>query len=198
MRINRRTFLHYSTLVTSSLALSGLPLYAYNPKPGPAPGRGAPQLLRAVPSALRHPAAHEGRQGLRGQRRPGPSGDQGADLRAGIAHARAYPSPGPDQLSAEAGRRSGRGQVGADFLGSGPGRGGRQAGLLRDAHGPETLAFTHGTSRTHHWDSRRFYNLFGSPNVAGVNNVCMCPSYATEYRHLRRHGPGQRPQASAW
>ena len=32
-----------------------------------------------------------------------------------------------------------------------------------------------------HWDERRFYNLFGSPNVCGANNVCMCPSQAVEY-----------------
>lgn len=52
---------------------------------------------------------------------------------------------------------------------------------LKDQYGPETLAFTHGTKRTYHWDCRRFYNLFGSPNTCGVNNICMCPSYATEY-----------------
>ena len=52
---------------------------------------------------------------------------------------------------------------------------------LRDQYGAETLAFTHGTKRTYHWDGRRFFNLFGSPNVCGANNICMCPSYATEY-----------------
>ncbi len=52
---------------------------------------------------------------------------------------------------------------------------------LKDRHGAETLAFTHGTKRTYHWDCRRFFNLFGSPNTCGVNNICMCPSYATEY-----------------
>ena len=52
---------------------------------------------------------------------------------------------------------------------------------LRDQYGAETLAFTHGTSRTYHWDCRRFFNLFGSPNLCGANNICMCPSYATEY-----------------
>ena len=55
---------------------------------------------------------------------------------------------------------------------------------LRDRHGPETLAFTHGTKRTHHWDQRRFFNLFGSPNTCGANNICMCPSYATDYATL--------------
>ena len=52
---------------------------------------------------------------------------------------------------------------------------------LKASHGAETLAFTHRTKRTYHWDCRRFFNLFGSPNTCGVNNICMCPSYATEY-----------------
>jgi anaerobic selenocysteine-containing dehydrogenase len=52
---------------------------------------------------------------------------------------------------------------------------------LRDRYGAETLTFTHGTKRTYQWDCRRFFNLFGSPNTCGVNNICMCPSYATEY-----------------
>jgi anaerobic selenocysteine-containing dehydrogenase len=52
---------------------------------------------------------------------------------------------------------------------------------LRDKYGAETLTFTHGTRRTYHWDCRRFFNLFGSPNTCGVNTICMCPSYATEY-----------------
>jgi anaerobic selenocysteine-containing dehydrogenase len=52
---------------------------------------------------------------------------------------------------------------------------------LKESYGAETLAFTHGTKRTYHWDCRRFFNLFGSPNTCGVNNICMCPSYATEY-----------------
>ncbi|MCB2192660.1 MAG: molybdopterin-dependent oxidoreductase [Deltaproteobacteria bacterium] len=52
---------------------------------------------------------------------------------------------------------------------------------LREQYGAETLTFTHGTKRTYHWDCRRFFNLFGSPNTCGVNNICMCPSYATEY-----------------
>lgn len=52
---------------------------------------------------------------------------------------------------------------------------------LRDRHGAETLAFTHGTHRTYHWDGRRFFNLFGSPNMAGANNICMCPTQAVEF-----------------
>ncbi len=53
--------------------------------------------------------------------------------------------------------------------------------LLRDRHGPETLAFTHGTHRTYHWDGRRFFSLFGSPNLCGANTVCFCPTQAVEY-----------------
>ena len=52
---------------------------------------------------------------------------------------------------------------------------------LRLEYGAETLAFTHGTKRTYHWDERRFNNLFGTPNICGANNVCMCPSQAVEY-----------------
>lgn len=52
---------------------------------------------------------------------------------------------------------------------------------LREKYGAETLAFTHGTKRTYHWDERRFFNLFGSPNVCGANNICMCPSQAVEF-----------------
>jgi thiosulfate reductase / polysulfide reductase chain A len=52
---------------------------------------------------------------------------------------------------------------------------------LKDRWGAETLAFTHGTKRTYHWDQRRFFHLFGSPNTCGANNICMCPSYATDY-----------------
>jgi anaerobic selenocysteine-containing dehydrogenase len=52
---------------------------------------------------------------------------------------------------------------------------------LRDHYGPETLAFTHGTYRTYHWDGRRFFNLFGSPNLCGTNTICFCSSVAVEY-----------------
>jgi thiosulfate reductase/polysulfide reductase chain A len=54
-------------------------------------------------------------------------------------------------------------------------------GDLREQYGAETLAFTHGTKRTYHWDERRFFNLFGSPNICGANNICMCPSQAVEF-----------------
>ncbi len=53
--------------------------------------------------------------------------------------------------------------------------------VLRDRHGPETLAFSHGTHRTYHWDGRRFFNLFGSPNLCGANSICFCPTTAVEY-----------------
>jgi hypothetical protein len=56
---------------------------------------------------------------------------------------------------------------------------------LRANYGADTLAFTHGTKRTYHLDERRFFNLFGSPNVCGANNICMCPSNAVEYATLK-------------
>lgn len=58
---------------------------------------------------------------------------------------------------------------------------GNKLDSLRNRYGAETLAFTHGTKRTLHWDERRFHNLFGTPNICGANNVCMCPSQAIEY-----------------
>jgi thiosulfate reductase/polysulfide reductase chain A len=57
----------------------------------------------------------------------------------------------------------------------------QKLGALRDKYGPETLSFTHGTYRTYHWDGRRFFNLFGSPNMCGPNNICMCPTQAVEH-----------------
>ncbi len=48
---------------------------------------------------------------------------------------------------------------------------------LKSTHGPETLAFTMGTYRTHQEYTARFFNLFGSPNlVGGPANVCFCPA----------------------
>jgi len=35
---------------------------------------------------------------------------------------------------------------------------------LRNKYGPETLAFTHGTKRTLHWDERRFFLGGGGSN----------------------------------
>ncbi len=54
-------------------------------------------------------------------------------------------------------------------------------GELRDRYGPETLAFSRGTYRTYGWAMRRFLNLFGSPNMAGPNQICMCPSHTVEW-----------------
>lgn len=66
---------------------------------------------------------------------------------------------------------------------------------LRKQYGPETLAFTHGTKRTYHWDERRFHNLFGTPNICGANNICMCPSQAVDYATYGGFSWGQVPQA---
>ena len=53
--------------------------------------------------------------------------------------------------------------------------------LLKDTYGPETLAFSHGTYRTYHWDGKRFFNLFGSPNMTGANHICMCPTHIVDW-----------------
>ncbi|MBN1548700.1 MAG: molybdopterin-dependent oxidoreductase [Syntrophaceae bacterium] len=86
--------------------------------------------------------------------------------------------------------------------------------LIRRNFGPEALAFFHGTYRTHHWPGKRFFNLFGSPNMTGTNHICMCPSHAVEWatygsfagsdlRHsslivLWGHGPANSYPVSEW
>jgi anaerobic selenocysteine-containing dehydrogenase len=52
---------------------------------------------------------------------------------------------------------------------------------LREKHGPETLTFFHGTYRTYGWPLKRFFNLFGSPNITGNQFICRCPSWSVEY-----------------
>lgn len=52
---------------------------------------------------------------------------------------------------------------------------------LKEKFGPETLAFSHGTYRTYHWGGKRFFNLFGSPNMTGANHICMCPTHAVDW-----------------
>jgi thiosulfate reductase / polysulfide reductase chain A len=37
-----------------------------------------------------------------------------------------------------------------------------------------------------------FFNLFGSPNLCGANNICMCPSVAVEYATYRGFATGDR------
>ena len=51
---------------------------------------------------------------------------------------------------------------------------------LKAQFGSETLSFSHGTYRTYHWDGKRFFNLFGSPNMTGANHICMCPTQAVD------------------
>jgi len=43
---------------------------------------------------------------------------------------------------------------------------------LKDRYGAETLAVTHGTSRTYEELNSRFLNLFGSPNQCGQAHIC--------------------------
>ncbi|MFQ6062656.1 MAG: molybdopterin-dependent oxidoreductase, partial [Methanosarcinales archaeon] len=52
---------------------------------------------------------------------------------------------------------------------------------IKEKYGPEALAFSHGTNRTCHWPGRRFYNIFGSPNMHGANQICMCPTHSVEW-----------------
>ncbi len=182
MRINRRTFLHYSTLVASSLACSGIPLYAYNPKNGAGPR----SEVRRSYCGLCHP-----RCGTLLHMQDGKvfevSGDPDHPVTRGLICERGLLMPEhihhPDRINYPLKRAGARGEGKWERISWEQALDEVAAKLarLRETHGPETLGFTHGTSRTHHWDSRRFYNLFGSPNVAGVNNICMCPSYATEY-----------------
>lgn len=55
---------------------------------------------------------------------------------------------------------------------------------LRARFGPETLAFAHGTYRTYGWPVKRFFNLFGSPNITGAQYICRCPSWTVEWATL--------------
>ena len=52
---------------------------------------------------------------------------------------------------------------------------------LKEKYGAETLAFAHGTYRTYGWPLKRFFNLFGSPNIMGAQNVCRCPGWTVEW-----------------
>lgn len=182
MRLSRRRFLYYSTLVTSSLALTGMPLYAYNP----AASAGDRDEVRRSYCGLCH-----SRCGILLHMRGGEvfeiSGDPDHPVTRGLICERGLLMPEhihhPGRVNYPLKRVGARGEGKWERVSWDQALDEVAARLsrLRDMHGPETLAFTHGTSRTHHWDCRRFFNLFGSPNVCGVNNVCMCPSYATEY-----------------
>lgn len=51
---------------------------------------------------------------------------------------------------------------------------------IRETGGPEAVATVGGTSRTDDWARRRFFNLFGSPNVCHTAPVCWIPNFLTE------------------
>lgn len=53
-------------------------------------------------------------------------------------------------------------------------------GALKEKYGAETLATTGGTNRTDDFARRRFFNLFGSPNVVHTAPVCWIPNFLTE------------------
>ncbi|MBP2645725.1 MAG: Acetylene hydratase [Firmicutes bacterium] len=51
---------------------------------------------------------------------------------------------------------------------------------LKDTYGAETLSSLGGTNRTDDFARRRFFNLFGSPNVAHTAPVCWIPNFLVE------------------
>ena len=58
---------------------------------------------------------------------------------------------------------------------------GEKMRYLADEYGPETVIFSHGTDRTDEWYEGRFFNLYGSPNLAmGGSEICWCPTYTNE------------------
>jgi len=202
MPLTRRKFLHYSALVTSSLAVSGMPLYAYDPKAGPVKH----DEVRRSYCGLCHPRCGTLLH-MKNGRVFEVSGDPNHPVTRGLICERGLLMPEhiyhPDRINFPLKRVGKRGEgrwqkisweQALDEVAA-------RLSRLRDAHGPETLGFTHGTSRTHHWDCRRFYNLFGSPNVCGANNICMCPSYATEfatYGGMARGNPRQAKCVVIW
>ena len=52
---------------------------------------------------------------------------------------------------------------------------------IREKYGSESLAFFYGTYRAYGWPIKRFFNLFGSPNTAGAQNICRCPAWTVEW-----------------
>jgi anaerobic selenocysteine-containing dehydrogenase len=54
-------------------------------------------------------------------------------------------------------------------------------GKIKDKFGAESLVFSHGTYRTYGWPIKRFFNLFGSPNITGAQSICRCPSWTVEW-----------------
>ncbi|MGB9661521.1 MAG: molybdopterin-containing oxidoreductase family protein [Moorellaceae bacterium] len=51
---------------------------------------------------------------------------------------------------------------------------------LSQKYGPESVASVGGTNRTDDWARRRFFNLFGSPNVTHTAPVCWIPNFLVE------------------
>jgi thiosulfate reductase/polysulfide reductase chain A len=51
---------------------------------------------------------------------------------------------------------------------------------IKAKFGAESLSFCGGTYRTYMWASKRFFNLFGSPNLTGPGAICHCSSFAIE------------------
>jgi len=52
---------------------------------------------------------------------------------------------------------------------------GNRMKAIIDQHGPEAIATTSGTGRTHDEIRQRFFNLLGSPNHTGAGQICYGP-----------------------
>lgn len=53
-------------------------------------------------------------------------------------------------------------------------------GEIREKYGAEALASVGGTNRTDDWARRRFFNLYGSPNVSHIAPICGLNSFVVE------------------
>ncbi|MBW1937049.1 MAG: molybdopterin-dependent oxidoreductase, partial [Deltaproteobacteria bacterium] len=59
-------------------------------------------------------------------------------------------------------------------------------------HGPEAIATTSGTGRTHDEIRQRFFNLLGSPNHVGAGAICYGPMCAVSHMLFGWRGGGPR------
>ncbi len=127
------------------------------------------------------------RQSRQNHRRPGPPRSRGVLCERGRLMLDHIYHPG--RLNrVETGRQEG-GEVAADHLGSGSRRSCRKARRTEDEYGAETLAFTHGTKRTYHWDCRRFFNCSVPQHLRREHHLHV-PQLCHGVCYVRRHGHG--------
>jgi len=106
---------------------------------------------------------------------------QGAHVQSRKTDARPCVSQGSAQRPAQAQRGAGFGAMGTHRVEPCIGRGCGENRFSARQTRCRDPGLQPWYKRTYHWDERRFFNLFGSPNIFGANNVCMCPSQAVEY-----------------